>query len=88
MENNTIIGIITEISEVNTYGKLELRTVVVEHNDKYPNEVELQFSNKLKDLPNMYKIGDKVMIEYSLFGAKYNGKRYLKANAFSIAKIQ
>lgn len=88
MENNAIIGVITEISEVNQYGKSEVRTVVVEHNDKYPNEVELQFSNKLKDLPNMYKVGDKVMIEYSLYGTQYNSKRYLKANAFSIAKIQ
>lgn len=66
--------------------KFKLKLVVIKTDDKYPQEIPVQYVNeKISDSYNL-EIGDMVTIEYNLRGRKWNDRWNVSLNAWKTEK--
>ena len=72
--------------------KFSKRTFVVETNDKFPQEIELQLTQDKCDLIDAYNLGDSINASYNLRGKKWidaqgNPKWFNSLEAWKIEKL-
>jgi hypothetical protein len=58
--------------------------VIQTQDEKYPQTINFQISNKNMDQLNSINIGEEVEVSFDIRGNEYNGKYYNKLNAFKV----
>ena len=85
---NEITGKIKVIGETTQYGanfrKLEF---VVTTNDKYPQDIKLEFYQDDCQHLDDYSVEDEVKVFYNLKGNEYKGKYYVNLQAWKIEDV-
>lgn len=79
-------GKLLEIFESQTYGKTEVREVLLETQEQYPQKLKISFLNDKIHLLNNYKKDKNVIIKINLRGKEYNGKYYTNINGWDISE--
>ena len=64
--------------------KFRLRIIVIKTDEKYPQEIPVQFTNTNVDKSDSLKLGDAVSVSCNLRGREYNGKWYLSLDAWRV----
>jgi hypothetical protein len=65
--------------------KFTMKEFVIQTQDeKYPQTINFQISNKNMDQVNSINIGEEVEVSFDIRGNEYNGKYYNKLNAFKV----
>ena len=59
--------------------------VITTQDDKFPQEVKLEFIKESVNKLDEFKVGDFVKIAFSIRGNEYNGKHYVNLSAYAIA---
>ena len=86
--NYTIEGkvvVVTETTQITE--KFAKREIVIETDDKYPQQVMLEFSQDKCQLLDECKVGDQVQIGFNIRGREWNGK-YIKIDKSNETKIE
>jgi hypothetical protein len=86
-----ITGKIKSIGQVQTYGNFQKREVVLVTEDKYPQTIMVEFTQKNVDKTQNNKIGDRVTVGINLRGKEWTNpkgetKYFNSIDAWSIAK--
>lgn len=76
MDSMYLIGSIAEIGDVQTYGASGFRRkdVILKTDDKYPQEITVEFHQEKIDLLNNLRAGQKAKIFINILGKKYTDK--------------
>lgn len=87
-----ITGTIKSIGQVQTYGNFQKREVVLVTEDKYPQTIMVEFTQKNVDKTQNNKVGDKVTVGINLRGKEWTNpkgetKYFNSIDAWSIATI-
>lgn len=84
--NSALIqGTIINLGEIEQKSeKFKMRNAVVKTEDKYPQEIAVQFTNANVDKSSPLKIGDAVTIHCNIRGREYNGKWYNSLDAWRV----
>ena len=81
----TFEGTIKEIMETQTWDSgFKKREIVITSDDKYPQDVKFEFLKDSTILLDNVKVGDEVLINFSIRGNEYNGKYYVNLNGQTI----
>jgi len=71
-EKVTVIGSIAVLGEANQVSdKFVKRDLVIETQDKYPQEILIEFTQDKCDMLNTYKVGDNVEVSVNIRGRKW-----------------
>ncbi len=83
--NNTVTGKVLKIGDVETFESgFYKQQVVVTTEEKYPQDVAVEFFKEAtKKLENLEE-GQDVTIHYNLRGQEYNGKYYVNLNGWKV----
>lgn len=81
-------GTIKVIGETQVLGEKEFkkRQVVISTNEKYSQDIPVDFVQDKVDVLNSYKIGDSVTIGINLRGSEWKGKYYASIQGWKINK--
>jgi single-strand DNA-binding protein len=83
--NYTIEGkvvVVTETTQITE--KFAKREIVIETDDKYPQQVMLEFSQDKCQLLDECKVGDQVQIGFNIRGREWNGKYFTRLEGWNI----
>jgi len=83
--NYTIEGkvvVVTETTQITE--KFAKREIVIETDDKYPQQVMLEFSQDKCQLLDECKLGDLVQIGFNIRGREWNGKYFTRLEGWNI----
>ena len=83
----TMDGAVKVINETQTWDSgFKKREVVITTDDQYPQDVKFEFLKDSVDLLDTVKVGDSVIVSFSIRGNEYNGKYYvnLTGNALKV----
>jgi len=83
--NYTIEGkvvVVTETTQITE--KFAKREIVIETDDKYPQQVMLEFSQDKCSLLDECKLGDLVQIGFNIRGREWNGKYFTRLEGWNI----
>jgi hypothetical protein len=71
-----LVGSIAEIGDVQTYGAsgFRRRDVILKTEDKYPQEITVEFHQEKIDVINNLKVGQNTKIYINILGKKYTDK--------------
>ena len=88
-----ITGKIKSIGQVQTYNNFQKREVVLVTEDKYPQTIMVEFTQKNVDKTQNNKIGDRVTVGFNLRGKEWTNPkgetRYFNSiDAWSIASSE
>ena len=88
-----ITGTIKSIGQVQTYGDFQKREVVLVTEDKYPQTIMVEFTQKNVDKTQNNKVGDRVTIGINLRGKEWTNPkgetRYFNSiNGWSVSSLQ
>jgi|TARA_R110000744_G_scaffold244247_1_gene361143 hypothetical protein len=67
--------------------KFTLRSVIITTDEKYPQELGIDFFNEKVNELDKFKIGDNVSISVNLRGNEYKGKYYTTINGWKCAEL-
>jgi len=85
INSTTIEGQIIHLGQVEQKSeKFRLRIIVVKTDEKYPQEIPVQFTNANVDKYDSLKLGDAVSVSCNLRGREYSGKWYLSLDAWRV----
>ncbi len=81
-------GTIKLISETQTFpsGFSKRQFVVTTAEDKYPQDIALEFVKDNCDRLDSYRAGDSVKVDFDIRGNEYNGKHFVQLSAWKIEK--
>ena len=81
-----IEGIVKVIADTQTFdsGFQKREVVITTEDDKFPQDVKLEFIKDSVTKLDEFKEGDFVKIAFSIRGNEYNGKYYVNLSAFAI----
>jgi len=76
MDSIYLVGSIAEIGDVQTYGASGFRRkdVILKTDDKYPQEITVEFHQEKIDVLNGLNVGQKAKIFINILGKKYTDK--------------
>lgn len=79
-----VMGTLIRVGPVETFGakNFEVRKIVVETEDKYPQKVELQCCGNNCNVVTDDDEGRKVELEFNLRGREHNGRYYVQLDAW------
>jgi hypothetical protein len=83
--NYTIEGkvvVVTETTQITE--KFAKREIVIETDDKYPQQVMLEFSQDKCQLLDNCKVDDNVQIGFNIRGREWNGKYFTRLEGWNI----
>jgi len=82
-----IEGTVKVIADTMTFdsGFQKREIVITTQDDKFPQDVKLEFIKDSVSKLDEFKEGDFVKIAFSIRGNEYNGKYYVNLSAFAIA---
>ena len=82
----TIEGTIKVINETQTFasGFQKREVVITTEDDKFPQDVKLEFIKDSVTKLDEFKVGDFVSIKFSIRGNEYEGKFFVNLGAFAI----
>lgn len=83
MELTGKIKVIKDTEVVGTKG-FQKRLFVVETDEKYPQQIPLEFVKDKVDLLDNFSVGQQVKVEFNLRGNEYNGRYYVSLQAWKI----
>lgn len=88
-----ITGKIKSIGQVQTYGNFQKREVVLVTEDKYPQTLMVEFTQKNVDKTQNNKVGDRVTVGINLRGKEWTNPkgetRYFNSiNGWSISSLE
>jgi len=85
-----IEGTVKVIGETMTFdsGFQKREIVITTQDDKFPQDVKLEFMKDSVTKLDEFKVGDFVKIAFSIRGNEYNGKYYVNLSAFAIGNSQ
>lgn len=85
-----IEGTVKLINETMTFdsGFKKREIVVTTDDEKYPQDIKVEFLKDDVDLLDNFKPGERVEVDYNLRGNEYNGKYYVNINGWRIVKAQ
>ena len=81
-----IEGTVKVINETQTFdsGFQKREIVITTEDDKFPQDVKLEFIKEAVTKLDEFKVGDFVNLKFSIRGNEYNGKYYVNLSAFGI----
>lgn len=80
-------GKIKLIGEIQTFGSgFTKRELVITTEDKFPQDIKLEFVKDHCAKLDSYEIGEEVTIAFNLRGSEYNDKYYVSLSAWKIEK--
>ena len=84
--NSTIIeGQVIHIGQIEQKSdKFRMRLIVIKTNDKYPQEIPVQFTNANVDKTDSLKIGDAVAVSCNIRGRAWSEKWYVSLDAWRV----
>jgi len=83
--NYTIEGKVVNIGDkVQITDKFAKREIVIETDDKYPQQIMLEFSQDKCSLLDECKLGDLVQIGFNIRGREWNGKYFTRLEGWNI----
>lgn len=86
METTGKVHMISEQKQITD--NLTIQEFVIETEDKYPQYIKFQVSNKaLNQVENLNK-GDKINVKFNLNGREYKGAYYNTLQAWSISVLE
>jgi len=87
--SGTLTGAIKQMGKERTITeKFKVKELVLETEDRYPEEIKIQFVNDRVDLLYQYKVGDKVEIFYDIRGNRSkDGKVFNNINGWRIQTL-
>ena len=85
MEQQGIIKSIGELKQVSD--NFKLKEVIMVTEDKYPQTLSFQFSNKNIDTLNGIGEGQKATIHFNLRGREYNGRVFNSLDAWKVSGV-
>jgi len=71
MNKMSISGKIKRITEVEQKGEFRFRKLILTTNDKYPQVVQIDFTQQNTNLLDVWKVGDNVEVFYNISGREY-----------------
>ena len=82
-----IEGTVKVINDTQTFdsGFQKREVVITTEDDKFPQDVKLEFVKDSVAKLDEFKVGDFVKLAFSIRGNEYNGKYYVNLSAFAIA---
>lgn len=83
----TMEGTVKVINETQTWDSgFKKRELVITTDDQYPQDVKFEFLKDSVELLDSVKVGDAVVVSFSIRGNEYNGKYYvnLTGNALKV----
>lgn len=80
-------GTVKVIEDTQTFdsGFQKREIVITTQDDKFPQDVKLEFTKDSVTKLDEFKVGDAVKVAFSIRGNEYNGKYYVNLSAFAIA---
>ena len=85
VNSTTIEGQIIHLGQVEQKSeKFRLRIIVVKTDEKYPQEIPVQFTNSNVDKADSLKLGDFVSIQCNLQGREHNGRWFPSITAWRV----
>lgn len=84
-----ITGRIKLITDTQTFGSgfTKRECVITTTDDKYPQDIKLEFIKERCDLLDAYKLGDEVEVSFNIRGNEYNGKYYVQLQGWKIVDL-
>ena len=82
-----IEGKIIYISGLIKINNFEKREVVIETQEKYPQKIMIEFSNKTITALDKYRSDDFVKVEFNLRGREWNGKYFNTLSGWKIEPV-
>ncbi len=73
-----ITGKIIKISEEQTFGNTIVKNIILKTDDKFPQELEVQFFNDKISILDSYKINDNIKVAINIRSNENNGRYYTK----------
>lgn len=82
-----IEGTVKLINDTQTFdsGFQKREIIITTQDDKFPQDVKLEFVKDSVTKLDEFKAGDFVKVAFSIRGNEYNGKYYVNLSAFAIA---
>lgn len=85
---NTITGQIKLINDTQTFTSgFTKRQFVIITEDKFPQDIPLDFMKDKCTILDSFKVGDQVEVAYNLNGSEYKGKHYVNLVAWKITHL-
>jgi len=86
---SSIVGKIKEMSDTQTFSSgFSKREIVVTTEEKFPQDIKIEFMKERADALSSYKVGDEVSVEYNLRGSEYQGRYFVNVLGWKIEKTQ
>ncbi len=88
-ESIQVIGTIKVIQDTETFpsGFSKRIGVITTPDDKYPQDIAVEFFKDKTELLDSFSVGDEVSATCNLRGREYNDKYYVSLNAWQIKRI-
>lgn len=85
---NTVIGKVKEVGETVTFASgFSKRTLVVTTDDKYPQDIPVDFVKEKGEKLDGLAAGQDVEVFYNLRGSEYKGKYYVSLDGWKLEKV-
>lgn len=85
---NEIKGKVKLVLEKEVFSSgFEKQSVVVTTDEKYPQDIKIDFAKEKAALLNKITRGDEVLVNYNIRGNEYNGKYFTNIDGWKIQKI-
>ena len=81
------IIVLGEAEVVGAAGTFKKRTLVVESDEQYKQQIPIDFVQDKTSVLDNYKVGDEVKVSINIRGNHYNGKYYVSLNGWRIEKL-
>lgn len=73
-----ITGKIIKISEQQTFGNTNVKNIILKTDDKYPQDLEIQFFNDKISVLDSYKNNDNIKVSINIRSNENNGRYFTK----------
>ena len=86
-----ITGVLQSTTEVETVGEkgIAKMSIIIEETDKqYPNSLSLDVWGDKTMISNVFKLGDKLRVEFNSKTREYNGRVYNSLSARKMEKVE
>lgn len=76
--------LIAKFAEVKVSDKFKKREFVIETGDKFPESIKLQLVNDRTDLIEPYEVGDDIIVQFAIKGAKWKENYFVNKKEIEV----
>jgi hypothetical protein len=80
-------GVVLEIGSIEKFASgFKKREIIITNEDNFRQDIKIEFINDNCEKLDLFKVGEEVMVAFTLVGNQYNGKYYTNLRGIAIGE--